>query len=279
MINFRFHIVSLIGIFLALALGIVIGAGVIDRGIVDTLDNRLDNVEAQGRPHPARERRPERDRRARQTRPSRRCSPMCSSGASPASRSRSSRCAGSTTIASPTRSSRPGRPVPRSPVCCGSSRSGGTGVTTPRRSQLWSATRACGAPSCGPRRGTWSRADWLRQPRSRRRPIHSPSSSRAGFVAYDEVDGGVALSAFPGRNALVRARDRHERRRGEREPRHARGHRVLRRRPRSHHCRRVRRSRARARRGDVFSDLPRQRALAARSPPSTTSTSRRDRSR
>ena len=42
MINFRFHVVSLIAIFLALALGVVIGAGVIDRGVVDALDNRLD---------------------------------------------------------------------------------------------------------------------------------------------------------------------------------------------------------------------------------------------
>ena len=46
MINFRFHLVSLIAIFLALALGVVIGAGVIDRGVVDTLDNRLEHVEA-----------------------------------------------------------------------------------------------------------------------------------------------------------------------------------------------------------------------------------------
>jgi hypothetical protein len=46
MINFRFHIVSLVAIFLALALGVVIGAGVIDRGLVDTLDNRLDKVES-----------------------------------------------------------------------------------------------------------------------------------------------------------------------------------------------------------------------------------------
>ena len=46
MINFRFHLVSLIAIFLALALGVVIGAGVIDRGVVDTLNNRLDNVES-----------------------------------------------------------------------------------------------------------------------------------------------------------------------------------------------------------------------------------------
>jgi hypothetical protein len=46
MINFRFHIVSIIAIFLALALGVVIGAGVIDRGVVDALDNRLDTVEA-----------------------------------------------------------------------------------------------------------------------------------------------------------------------------------------------------------------------------------------
>ena len=45
MINFRFHIVSLIAIFLALALGVVIGAGVIDRGVVDALDTRLNTVE------------------------------------------------------------------------------------------------------------------------------------------------------------------------------------------------------------------------------------------
>jgi len=46
MINFRFHVVSLIAIFLALALGVVIGAGVIDRGVVDTLNTRLDTVES-----------------------------------------------------------------------------------------------------------------------------------------------------------------------------------------------------------------------------------------
>lgn len=46
MINFRFHLASLVAIFLALALGVVIGAGVIDRGIVDALDNRLNRVEA-----------------------------------------------------------------------------------------------------------------------------------------------------------------------------------------------------------------------------------------
>jgi hypothetical protein len=45
-INFRFHVVSLIAIFLALALGVVIGAGVIDRGVVNTLNDRLDRVES-----------------------------------------------------------------------------------------------------------------------------------------------------------------------------------------------------------------------------------------
>jgi hypothetical protein len=38
--------VSLIAIFLALALGVVIGAGVIERGVVDLLNSRLDKVEA-----------------------------------------------------------------------------------------------------------------------------------------------------------------------------------------------------------------------------------------
>ena len=45
MINFRFHLASLIAIFLALAVGVVVGAGVIDRGVVDTLNDRLDSVE------------------------------------------------------------------------------------------------------------------------------------------------------------------------------------------------------------------------------------------
>jgi hypothetical protein len=45
LINFLFHLASLIAIFLALALGVVVGAGVIDRGVVDTLNNRLDSVE------------------------------------------------------------------------------------------------------------------------------------------------------------------------------------------------------------------------------------------
>ena len=46
MINFRFHLASLVAIFLALALGVVIGAGVIDRGVVDALDNRFNRVES-----------------------------------------------------------------------------------------------------------------------------------------------------------------------------------------------------------------------------------------
>ena len=45
MINFRYHLVSLIAVFLALALGIVIGSTLIDRAIVDALRNRIDTVE------------------------------------------------------------------------------------------------------------------------------------------------------------------------------------------------------------------------------------------
>ena len=44
MISFRFHIVSLTAIFLALAIGIAIGAGVVDRQTVDFLERRLDEV-------------------------------------------------------------------------------------------------------------------------------------------------------------------------------------------------------------------------------------------
>lgn len=45
MINFRFHLVSIIGIFLALTLGIVMGSTVIDRAIVDGLEGRIRRVE------------------------------------------------------------------------------------------------------------------------------------------------------------------------------------------------------------------------------------------
>lgn len=44
MINFRFHVVSLVGVFLALALGVVIGSTVIDRAIVDRLSSQIDSV-------------------------------------------------------------------------------------------------------------------------------------------------------------------------------------------------------------------------------------------
>lgn len=47
MINFRFHIASLVAVFLALALGIVIGSTVIDRAIVDNLNKRLNTIRAE----------------------------------------------------------------------------------------------------------------------------------------------------------------------------------------------------------------------------------------
>lgn len=46
MINFRFHIVSLTAIFLALGIGIAVGATVVDRATVDFLETRLKGVEA-----------------------------------------------------------------------------------------------------------------------------------------------------------------------------------------------------------------------------------------
>lgn len=45
MINFRFHIASLIAVFLALALGVVMGSTVIDRAIVDGLHDQIKRVE------------------------------------------------------------------------------------------------------------------------------------------------------------------------------------------------------------------------------------------
>lgn len=45
MINFRFHLLSLVAVFLALAVGIVMGSTVIDRAIVDGLENQIGAVE------------------------------------------------------------------------------------------------------------------------------------------------------------------------------------------------------------------------------------------
>jgi hypothetical protein len=44
MISFRFHLLSITAVFLALAVGIAIGATVVDRATVDALQNRLDTV-------------------------------------------------------------------------------------------------------------------------------------------------------------------------------------------------------------------------------------------
>lgn len=46
MINFRFHLVSITAIFLALAAGIAIGAAVVDQGSVNLLRDQIDEVEA-----------------------------------------------------------------------------------------------------------------------------------------------------------------------------------------------------------------------------------------
>lgn len=45
MINFRFHIASLIAVFLALAVGIFVGSTVVDQAIVENLDRQIDRVE------------------------------------------------------------------------------------------------------------------------------------------------------------------------------------------------------------------------------------------
>ena len=44
MINFRFHLVSLIAVFLALGLGILVGSTVVDQVIVDRLDREIRSV-------------------------------------------------------------------------------------------------------------------------------------------------------------------------------------------------------------------------------------------
>jgi hypothetical protein len=45
MINFRYHIVSLIAVFLALAIGVIMGSAVIDRAIVNRLEDQQRNLE------------------------------------------------------------------------------------------------------------------------------------------------------------------------------------------------------------------------------------------
>jgi hypothetical protein len=44
MVTFRFYIVSLVAVFLALAMGVVVGSTLIDRAIVDRLDRSVDSV-------------------------------------------------------------------------------------------------------------------------------------------------------------------------------------------------------------------------------------------
>ena len=46
MINFRYHLASLVAVFLALALGVVMGSTVVDRAIVSGLRSRIDRVES-----------------------------------------------------------------------------------------------------------------------------------------------------------------------------------------------------------------------------------------
>ena len=46
MLNLRYHVVSLVAVFLALGIGVIMGATVIDRVTVDQLRNRLDSVES-----------------------------------------------------------------------------------------------------------------------------------------------------------------------------------------------------------------------------------------
>lgn len=45
MINFRYHLISLVAVFLALSIGIVMGSTVIDRAIVDSLRSQIDKAE------------------------------------------------------------------------------------------------------------------------------------------------------------------------------------------------------------------------------------------
>ena len=53
MINFRFHLVSLVAVFLAIGVGVAMGASFVDRATVDTLRSRVDDLsEGYQRPGP-----------------------------------------------------------------------------------------------------------------------------------------------------------------------------------------------------------------------------------
>lgn len=44
MISFRFHVVSITAVFLAIAIGVLVGTTYVDRAVVDSLENRVDRV-------------------------------------------------------------------------------------------------------------------------------------------------------------------------------------------------------------------------------------------
>lgn len=202
MINFRFHIVSLIGIFLALALGIVIGAGVIDRGIVDTLDNRIDNVEAKADriqlENDVLNATVERDSATIEA-----LQPYVLVG----------RLTGEQVAFVAVRGVDDDR-VADSVVAARQAGATVTGV-------LWIESKwgnggddakalaaLVGDPSLRStklRTAAWEMVAARLAPPAAVTETTDPLAEleSAGFVAYDEVDGGVALSAFPGRNALV----------------------------------------------------------------------------
>ena len=45
MINFRFHLISLVAVFLALGVGVAMGASFVDRATVDSLRGRVDDLD------------------------------------------------------------------------------------------------------------------------------------------------------------------------------------------------------------------------------------------
>ena len=45
MINFRYHLVSIVAVFLALGIGIIMGTAVIDRAVVDRLERQQDDLD------------------------------------------------------------------------------------------------------------------------------------------------------------------------------------------------------------------------------------------
>ena len=214
MINFRFHLVSLVAVFLALTVGIVVGATIVNQAIVDGLNHRIDRVEKNADTQRAANQHAERDERP--------AAEVYLDGIGAVrGRGAAHRGAGGRDRGAGRRPRHGARPRDAAPgrrraepgdrvaaVEVAAQQAGG-----PRRGSRRSSATPATAPSCAPtalaaladRLGTTVRR--RRRPRARRRrprPSSTPADvldalTTAGFVSVDAVgaSGTTDLSTFP----------------------------------------------------------------------------------